>query len=138
MSLAYNSLVVCAVLDVLDVHMTQPNQMRDQWNVLGRTWDLSARGSTGLLDAALSIAVSHCVVSIATVWSRSGSWSGRRRHGRSEGGDGGEGWEGMEGREGDERKGGGKGGKEAGMREEMAQESQEGTVQTIMHTVYVP
>ena len=38
-----------------------------------------------MLDAALSIAVPHCVVIIANVWSRSGSWSERRRHGRSEG-----------------------------------------------------
>ena len=48
------------------------------------------------------------------------------------GGDGRE-WEGMGGREGDGRKGGGKGGEEAGVREEMAQESQEG--KTIMCTM---
>ena len=41
-----------------------------------------------------------------------------------------EGVRGGEGREGDGRKGGGKGGEEAGVREEMAQESQEG--KTIM------
>ena len=87
---------------------TKCHQMKD---LLLSTGDLSAGGFTGLLNTALSIAVSLCVVVVANVGSRPGSW---RRRGQERGGEVRE--EGMVGREGNRGGRGGKGNEREGIR----------------------